>query len=438
MHRDATGYAATGEEASMAALDAFAEDLLGYRSEIGRIVKAAEADPSCALANAWAAALWLLTETRKGHARAARFLDRAEAAAATERERLAVGSIRAWHAGDTATAGRLCAESAMRFPRDLVAVKLGQYHALNRGDAPSLLRLPLLAAAANDHVPWLHGMLAFGYEECHRLAEAEGEARRAIELRRDEAWAHHALAHVLLAEDRAEEGIAFLAAVADTWEGRNPFIVTHNWWHQTLLLLDRDRTEEALALYDSRVFALEPSWGQIQAGAVSLLLRLELHGVDVGDRWQKLAPYLATPDQRHIEPFIDLHLVLGLARAGHAETEAVLAGIADRAASAHDATRTAWAEVALPVARALVAFARGDHQGCVRDLSPVLPRLHEIGGSHAQRDLFEQILIASLLRAGRLAQAQRMLALRHALNPRVPMTQRLLARVLAAAGVPEA
>ncbi|MCS6922292.1 MAG: tetratricopeptide repeat protein, partial [Elioraea sp.] len=70
------------------------------------------------------------------------------------------------------------------------------------------------------------------------------------------------------------------------------------------------------------------------------------------------------------------------------------------------------------------------------DLSPVLPRMHEIGGSHAQRDLFEQILIASLLRTGRLAQAQRMLALRHALNPKVPMTQRLLARVLAAAGVP--
>lgn len=436
MNQDATGYAAAGEAASMAALDAFAEDFLGYRTEIGRIVKAAEADPSCALANAWAAALWLLTETRKGHVRAARFLDRASAAAATERERLAIASIRAWHAGDTATALALCAESAVRFPRDLVAVKLGQYHALNRGDAPALLRLPLLAAAANEHLPWVHGMLAFGYEECHRLEEAEREARRAIELRRDEPWAHHALAHVLLAQDRAEEGIDFLAAVADTWEGRNPFVVTHNWWHQTLFLLDRDRVDEALDLYDTRVFALEPSWGQIQAGAVSLLVRLELHGVDVGDRWHRLAPHLATPEQRHVEPFIDLHLVLGLARAGHAEAETVLAGIADRAASAHAATRAAWAEVALPAARALAAFAGGDHEGCVRDLSPVLPRMHEIGGSHAQRDLFEQILIASLLRTGRLAQAQRMLALRHALNPKVPMTQRLLARVLAAAGVP--
>ncbi len=114
----------------------------------------------------------------------------------------------------------------------------------------------------------------------------------------------------------------------------------------------------------------------------------------------------------------------------------VLAGIADRAASAHDGTRTARAEVALPTARALVVFARGDLAGCVRDLSSALPRLHKIGGSHVQRDLFEQILIASLLATGRLAQAQRMLALRHALNPKVPITQCLRARLLAAAGMP--
>jgi len=309
---------------------------------------------------------------------------------------------------------------------------------LNRGDAPALLRLPLLVAAANETVPWLHGLLAFGYEECHLLREAERHARRALALRRDEPWAQHALAHVMLAEDRAEEGIAFLTEVADTWEGRNPFVVTHNWWHLTLFLLDRDRTEEALALYDSRVFALEPSWGQIQAGAVSLLARLELHGVDVGDRWLRLAPHLATADQRHIEPFIDLHLVFGLARAAHPEVAVVLAGIAERAAAANPATRTAWAEVALPAARALAAFAFDECEACVRALSPVQPRLHEIGGSHAQRDLFEQILIAALLRTGRLAQAQRMLAARQALNPQVPLTRRLLDRVLAAAGVPRA
>ncbi len=63
---------------------------------------------------------------------------------------------------------------------------------------------------------------------------------------------------MLLAQDRAEEGVEFLATVADSWEGRNPFVITHNWWHDTLFLLDRDRVDEALELYDKRVFALEP------------------------------------------------------------------------------------------------------------------------------------------------------------------------------------
>ena len=136
MQLDATGDAAGGEAASLAALNTFKKDLLGYRSKIGRIVKPAEAAPSCALANTWAAALWLLTKTRKGHARPASFLDRAEKAAETEREHLALGSIRASYAGDTATALALCAESVARCPRDLVAVKLGQDQALNSGNTP--------------------------------------------------------------------------------------------------------------------------------------------------------------------------------------------------------------------------------------------------------------------------------------------------------------
>lgn len=435
MTRDATAYAVSGDPASMAALDAFTEDFLGYRAEIGRIVAAADADPSCALANAWAAGLWMLTETQKGRARAGRYLARAETAAATERERLAVAHARAWEAGDSATALAACEQSARDFPRDLVAVKFGAYHALNRGDSLALLRLPALAADANRDVAYLHGMLAFGHEQCHALAEAEASARRAMDLRADEAWAHHALAHVLLTADRADEGIETFRDLAPTWEGRNPFIVTHNWWHYCLFLLDRDRAEEALALYDARVWALEPSWGQVQAGAVALLARLELLGVAAGDRWITLAPHLATPAQRHVEPFIDLHLVYGLARAAHPAADEVLEGIAATAAAAHPATRAAWAEVALPAARALAAHARGDAAACVRDLSPTLPRMHEIGGSHAQRDLFEQVLIDALLRTGRLAQAQRMLALRHAFNPRVPATKRLLDRVLAAAGL---
>lgn len=53
--------------------------------------------------------------------------------------------------------------------------------------------------------------------------------------------------------------------------------------------------------------------------------------------------------------------------------------------------RRSWIEVAIPAARGMVAHAKGDFHTTVAELKPVLPRLHEIGGSHAQRVLFEQV-----------------------------------------------
>ena len=65
---------------------------------------------------------------------------------------------------------------------------------------------------------------------------------------------------------------------------------THNWWHLALFLIDLDRGDEALALYDARVGRVE-GFSEDQINAVSLLARLELRGVDVGDRWADVAPY---------------------------------------------------------------------------------------------------------------------------------------------------
>jgi hypothetical protein len=46
-----------------------------------------------------------------------------------------------------------------------------------------------------------------------------------------------------------------------------------------------------------------------------------------------------------------------------------------------------------------------------------MPRLIEAGGSHAQRDLFEQVLLDAAVKSGRLVQAQQMLELRRGSDP---------------------
>jgi len=53
----------------------------------------------------------------------------------------------------------------------------------------------------------------------------------------------------------------------------------------------------------------------------------------------------------------------------------------------------------VPAAHGLRAHARGDFDGAIESLGTALPRMIEIGGSHAQRDLFEQVLLDARMRA---------------------------------------
>lgn len=143
--------------------------------------------------------------------RAAKYLSAAHAAAAnaTPREQLNTAVLRAWISDDVAQALQLCDRIADEFRRDLAIVKLHQYFEFNCGNAPQMLRVALKVAVANADIPYMHGMTAFAYEQCHPLDEAETEARAALVMRRKEPWAQHALAHVLLTRGRIDEGVRF-------------------------------------------------------------------------------------------------------------------------------------------------------------------------------------------------------------------------------------
>jgi len=351
---------------------------------------------------AYCATLHLFAESREAAANARPFLAKAgeQAARATPREQRYIAAIEAWADGDVARAIALHAEQAREHPRDLVSLKLGQYHCFNTGDCPGMLRLALAVLPHAADVPYVHGMAAFGYEQCHLMREAEASARRAIGMCRKEPWAHHALAHVMLTEGRLAEGLAFMEGVSDTWTGLNSFMVTHNWWHVALFLIDLGRGDEALAVYDRHAWGVAKDYSQDQIGAVSLLARLELAGLDVGDRWSDVADHLLLRQADHVLPFLDLQYLYGLARAGRAEADALLRNIEAFAPRAPASTRAAWQRVCVPAAHGLRAHARGDFAGAVEGLGLALPRLFEIGGSHAQRDLFEQVYLDALVRIG--------------------------------------
>jgi len=420
MVRDCLGNAVSAASPStLRAIDDFVGGFLAYETRAERIVRAADEAGDCCIANVYAGFLWMLLEAPPGPVHAAPYLAAAErsAADATRREQLNVEVLRAWIADDVPRALRACVQSTDEYPRDLVILKIEQYLEFNSGDFPAMLRAALKVLEHNDDVAYVHGMAAFAYEECQLLREAERAARRALELERKEPWAQHALAHVMLTQGRIEEGARFLEGVAPTWTDLNSFMITHLWWHVALFDLSRGRFAGALEIYDRYCWGVAKEYSQDQVGAVSLLARLEIAGVEVGGRWQELADYLVARAADTVQPFLTLQYLYGLARAERAEARTLLEAVRQRALSAPAHSREVWREVAVPASEGLQAYARSDYDRAWRELSRAMPRMIEAGGSHAQRDFFEQILLDAAMASGRLNAAQQMLELRRAADP---------------------
>ena len=440
MQRDYLGNPVTAQdEATLSGIDDFLEGYLAYETRAERILAAADADPESCLANVYAGVLWMLLEAPEGVRHAAKYLAAAERAAprATRREQLNAAMLRAWADDDLGRALRLCDQISDEFPRDLTAVKTHQYLEFNRGNSPQMLRVALKVAGAAGDVPYLHGMTAFAYEQCHLLTEAESEARAALGMRRKEPWAQHALAHVFLTRGQIDEGARLLEEASDTWEGLNSFMVTHIWWHLALFYLSQGRNDRVLELYDRRCWGVARDYSQDQIGAVSLLARCEIAGIDVGSRWRDLGAHLAARAHDTLLPFLTLQYLYGLARAGLAQADTLLESVRRFAETAPAFTREVWRDVALPGCEGLHAYARGDYDRAWRHLVSCVPRMMEAGGSHAQRDLFEQILLDTAIKSGRIAVAQYALESRRGTDPDGVPVNTALAAVYAKLGLPE-
>jgi hypothetical protein len=440
MQRDYLGNPLTAHgESARGAIDDFIEGYLAYETRAERILAAADAEPASCMANVYAGMLWMLLEAAEAPRHAMKYLSAAERVAphCTRREQLNTAMLRAWVDDDPALTLQLCDRISDEFPRDLVIVKSHQYFEFNRGNSPEMLRVALKVAAASADIPYMHGMTAFAYEQCHLLEQAESEARTALSMRSHEPWAQHALAHVYLTRGRIDEGAGFLEDVSDTWVGLNSFMSTHLSWHLALFYLSQGRDNKVLELYDRRCWGIAKDYSQDQIGAVSLLARLEIAGVDVGSRWRELGTHLAARAHDTVQPFLTLQYLYGLARARRPEAQTLLESVRRFAETARPFTREAWRDIALPGCEGLYAYARGDYAEAWRFLAASVPRMIEAGGSHAQRDLFEQILEDAAIKGGHLCLGQQALELRRQADPDGVPVNSALASVYARLGLPE-
>jgi tetratricopeptide (TPR) repeat protein len=429
MAEDALGNAVTTTNpATLAGIDDFVTGFLAYETKAGSVLAAADADADAVIANVYAGFSWMFLEAAGARRNAARYLRRAQAAltGANAREVMLVRQLEQWIAGDVPAVQSIGDEIVSRWPTDLASVKLHQYFSFNRGDAAQMLRIAEVALPANGGNAHMHGMLAFGYEQMHRIAEAEAAARKALAIKAKEPWAQHALAHVMLSSGRTREGVDFLAEASRTWVDLNSFMYTHNWWHKALFHISLGDEQAVFDAYDNHVWGIAPDYSQDQVGAVSLLARMEVAGMDVGNRWEDVAARMQGRATDTLQPFLTLQYLYGLARAERAEADTLLAAVEDKAATSTAFDRVVWHEVALPAAHGMLFHARGDYAAAAKWLSVANPRLQEIGGSHAQRDLFGQLLLDAHMKTGNWQVAHQMLEMRRTWDPDgVPLTRML-------------
>ncbi|HXV41146.1 MAG TPA: tetratricopeptide repeat protein, partial [Steroidobacteraceae bacterium] len=393
---------------SDAALECYEQAVLETHGYFGNPLASLDAalaeDPDFAMAHALKADLAVMSSEqgalpliRQGVEAVERIGNRA-----TQRERAHLAAARAWLEGDFRRSVELYNAIAIEHPRDLVAIQAAHVIDFFLGD--SLMLRDRVAQALphwNDHVPghgYLLGMYAFGLEELANYSRAEDIGRRALDLNRRDPWAVHAVQHVFEMQGRVHDGVEWLQATAPDWQ--ESALAFHNWWHLALHYMELGEGPAALELYD-RVIHPKPTAVALELiDASQFLWRATLRGIDTGGRWAELADCWAGPAEGGFYVFNDVHALMAYASAGRKDqVQRVLATLEQRAGDA-DLNGRLTRDIGLPLAQAIVAMVEHKAARAAALLLPIRSRTHVIGGSHAQRDIFQLTCIEAALRAG--------------------------------------
>lgn len=297
-------------------------------------------------------------------------------------------------------------------PRDALAMKLVQgIHFLMGRPKEMRASVEGVICKWNDHPAkgYLLGCHAFTLEETGEYDRAELIGRKGIELAPDDAWGLHAVAHVYDMTARAGEGLKWLEGRETSWAHCNNFRY-HVWWHKALMHLDMGNYAKALELYDRDIRADKTDDYRDIANAASLLSRLDLEGIDVGNRWTELADLSEKRATDGCLAFADLHYMLSLCGGERQEAAVGLIARMTTAKSELCETQRIIAHPGLRLAKGMHAFASGEYANAWLNLRDARVDLQAIGGSHAQRDVFQRVCIEAAIRGGYLDAAEGLLS----------------------------
>lgn len=431
---------ASSDEAA-ASFAACQEGYFTFATDIMDRLKATLAiDPAMPMALCLRGYLFVLARRREYLGVAQRAVDtlEKERSLLLPREVQHLDALTAWITGDTERTLALWEAILNEHPTDTVALRLAHFTYLYSGRSREMRdSVNRVAYAWDPEQPWYAhflGMQAFGLEEMGDYARAQQLGEEALERNPVEPWGVHAVAHCLEMQDRWDEGRAWIERHLHNW--RDCALSNHLAWHAALLRLDAGDEQGALAVLDEALAREDADMPPHITDTVALLQRLELCGVEAEGRWERIADLCAERDHDHSLVFFDAHYMLAYAGAGReAKAREFFASLEAFAQGSDGATATLSRTVGVRLLGALMDYKLGRIDEAYEKLAPLRYEIAHIGGSHAQRDLFHQIIIDAAIRSGHLNEAVALLSERSLASPGNALSQLRLADVLENSGM---
>jgi len=376
---------------------------------------AIKADPDFALAHAARARLHAIrAELAKARTRIAT-AEEIVARRGTERERSHVEILSLAIDGQSANAlGRALAH-ADTWPRDILilSLPLGAFglFAFSGMVDHDQARVDLCERHARHFGAddwWFLTYRGWAHTENGNVTLGRALTQRGFDLRTNNANAAHALAHAMYEGGAGEDAEKLVADWLPSYD-RAGILHGHIAWHAALGALERDDPERALAIYADHV---QPSVSagmpvNVVSDTASFLWRLWAYGHSVpAGLWEEAAAYSEGFFQKPGFAFADVHIAIIAAASGD---KAAVAQRTEALTSLIETGALAAGPVVPAVCRAALAFAEEDHASCARILEPVAAEVVRIGGSGAQREMFEDMLLLALMRGGEAAKARELL-----------------------------
>ena len=381
--------------------DAMDDYMLFSGEPVGNLLATAEVDPDFAMGYCLTGCLRLFGGVSAAHPRINLELRaaRARRSRVSAREQAHIDAFECAAGGEMSGAGQMWDGILADFPHDMMAAKCAHEAYYLVGEAERMRQsVQNILPAWDEGVPYygyLLGMGAFGLEEAGDYAKAEDMGRQAFAIEPRDCWAVHAVAHVMEMQGRREDGIAWLDGSNAHWDGAH-WLRGHLWWHLCLPLMETGQFDRVMEIFDRHVSDCDKDMVTRLNDCTSLLWRLELKGIDVVDRWDRLVDLWAGHLNDHAFALADAHIAMTMVAAGGEKKLGRFLESQHAYIEGENSTNSQIMEtVGRDLCLGLIAFRRGDYATAAEKIGAVRPQIFRIGGSNAQRYIFELTLLAA-------------------------------------------